>query len=57
MQTFETRVQSILQGISRLNSVRGPVEPGTWIDESLEEIDTAVWQVVETLIDEGRIER
>ena len=28
MQTFELRVQSILQGISRLSSVRGPVEPG-----------------------------
>lgn len=57
MVDFRERVRSINEAMGRLSSVRGPLEPGSWIDESLEEIDTAVWEVVETLADEGRIAR
>lgn len=57
MVDVHERIRSIYEAMGRLSAVRGTIEPGTWVDESLEEVDDTLWQVVEALTDEGRIAR
>ena len=57
MATFQQHVQSIIQGVSRLQDVRGEVELEPWITESITDVDEQVWSIVETLAQESRIPR
>ncbi len=55
MATFQQRVQSIIQGVSRLQDVRGEVELEPWISESITDVDEQVWSIVEALAQQERI--
>ena len=57
MATFQERVQSIIQGVGRLQDVRGEVELEPWITERITDVDEQVWSIVEALAQQERIPR
>ena len=57
MVTFQQRVESILQAVSRLQDARGEADFEPWIAESITDVDEQVWSIVEALAQQERIPR